>query len=82
MHIFIDGQNPYNSFILTIVYSKNLITSWLLKKEHMALFVVKSIHIQIYGQVMDLSIQLCYNKMYWHCLHFIQEENKVTFSKY
>ena len=24
--------------------------------EHMAMFVVKSIHIQIYGQVMDLSV--------------------------
>ena len=56
MHRSIAGHNPYNPFILTIVYSKNLTTSWLLTIEHMAMFVVKSIHIQIYGQVMDLSI--------------------------
>ena len=56
MHRSIAGHNPYNPFILTIVYSKNFTTSWLLTTEHMAMFVVKSIHIQIYGQVMDLSI--------------------------
>ena len=56
MHRSIAGYNPYNPFILTIVYSKNLTTSWLQTIEHMAMFVVKSIHIQIYGQVMDLSI--------------------------
>jgi len=56
MHRFIAVHNPYNLFILTIVYSKNLTTSYLLTIEHMAMFVVKSIHIQINGQVVDLSI--------------------------
>jgi len=56
MHRSIAGHNPYNPFILTIVYSKNLTTSWLLTTEHLAMFVVEYIHIQIYGQVMDLSI--------------------------
>jgi len=56
MHRSIAVHNPYNLFILTIVYRKNLTTSYLLTIEHMAMFVVKSIHIQIYGQFMDLSI--------------------------
>jgi len=56
MHRSIDSHNPCNPFILTIVYSKKLTTSRLLTIEHMAMFVVKSIHIQFYGQVMDLSI--------------------------
>jgi len=44
--------------ILTIDYSKNFTTMALLTIEHTAMFVVKSIHIQNNGQVMDLSI-LC-----------------------
>jgi len=56
MHRSTAGHNPYNLFILTIVYSKNLPTSYLRTIEHMAMFVVKSIHIQINSQVMDLSI--------------------------
>jgi len=58
MHRSIAGHNRYNPLILKIGYSKNLTTSWLLTIEHMAMFVVKSIHIQIYGQVMDVSIIL------------------------
>jgi len=50
------GHNPYNLLIFTIVYSKNLPTSYLRTIEHMTIFVVKSIHIQINSQVMDLSI--------------------------
>jgi len=56
MHRSTAGHNPYNLFILTIVYSKNLPTSYLRTIEHMTIFVVKSIHIQINSQVMDLSI--------------------------
>ena len=52
------GHNPYNLFILTIVYSKNIPTSFLRTIERMTMFVVKSIHIQINSQVMDLSITL------------------------
>jgi len=55
MHRSTAGHNPYNLFILTIVYSKNLPTSYLRTIEHMTMFVVKSIHIQINSQVMDLS---------------------------
>jgi len=58
MHRSIAGHNPYNLFILTIVYSKNLTTSKLLTIEHMTMFVVKSIHIQIDDQSMDLSIHV------------------------
>jgi len=43
-------------FIFTIYYSKNFTTKYLLTMEHIAMFVVKSIHIQINGQFMDLSI--------------------------
>jgi len=57
MHRSTAGHNPYNLFILTIVYSKNLPTSYLRTIEHMTIFVVKSIHIQIISQVMDLSIE-------------------------
>jgi len=56
MHRSTAGHNPYNLFILTRVYSKNFPTSYLRTIEHMAMFVVKSIHIQINSQVMDLSI--------------------------
>jgi len=56
MHRSIAVHNPYNLFILTIVYSKNLTSSYLLTIERMAMFVVKSNYIQINGQVMDLSI--------------------------
>jgi len=56
MHRSTAGHNPYNLFILTIVYSKNLPTSYLRTIEHMTIFVVKNIHIQINSQVMDLSI--------------------------
>jgi len=59
MHRSTAGHNPYNLFIFTIVYSKNLPTSYLRTIEHMAMFVVKSIHIQINSQVMDLSIVWC-----------------------
>ena len=57
MHRSTAGHNPYNLFILTIVYSKNLPTSYLRTIEHMAMFVVKYIHIQVNSQVMDLSIR-------------------------
>jgi len=52
----INGHNPYNLFILTIDYSKNFTTVKLLTVtvEHMAMFVVKYIHIQINGHVMSL----------------------------
>ena len=65
MHRSIAGYNPYYLFILTIVYSKNLTTSWLQTIEHMAMFVGKSIHIQIYGQVMDLSILVSYTMSHY-----------------
>jgi len=51
MHISIADYNPYNLFILTIVYSKNLTTNKLLTIEQMTMFVVKYIHIQINGYV-------------------------------
>ena len=44
------------AFIFTIDYSKNVTTILLLTIEHMAMLVVKSIVIQIKGQVMDLSM--------------------------
>jgi len=47
----IAGHNPFNLFILTIIFSKNFTTKLLLKMEHMPMFVVKSLHIQINGQV-------------------------------
>jgi len=50
-------------FILTIDYSNNFTTNKVLTIEHMAMFVVKSIHIQINGQVMDLSILLAHNQV-------------------
>jgi len=49
MHRSIAGYNPYNLFIITIDYSKNFTTRWLLTIGHMAMFVVKSIVIQIIG---------------------------------
>jgi len=42
-------------FILTIDYSKNFTTTSLPTIAHMVMLVVKFNHIQIYGQVMDLS---------------------------
>ena len=47
----------------------------LLTQEHMAMFVVKSIHIQINGQLMDLSISppvctLYINQEKLHAWHF------------
>jgi len=55
MHRSISGHNPYTLFILTVDYSKNFTTMQSLTIEHMALFVVKSIYIQIkwsgYGSV-------------------------------
>ena len=56
MHRSTASHNPYNLFILTIVYSKHLPTSYLRTIEHITMFVVKSIHIQINSHVMDLSI--------------------------
>jgi len=50
MHRSIAGHIPYNLLILQ-KNSKNFTTMKLLTKEHMAIFVVKSIHIQIIGQV-------------------------------
>jgi len=58
MHRAIAGHNPYCLFILAIDSSKKFTTLILLAITHMAIFVVKSIYIQIYGQVMDLSIDL------------------------
>ena len=49
----------YDLFILTINYCKNFTTRLLLTKEHMAMFVVKSIVIEINCKVMDLSIIHC-----------------------
>ena len=51
MHSSIDDHNPFNLFNLTKDYSKHF-----KREEHMAVFVVKSIHIQIYGQFIDPSI--------------------------
>jgi len=45
MHRSIDGHKPCNLFILTKDYSKKFTTNKLLTIEHMAMFVVKSIHI-------------------------------------
>ena len=70
MHRSIAVHNPYNLFILTIVYSKNLTTSYLLTIEHMAMFVDKSIHIQINDQVMDLSIVLVVHNSIFRLLGF------------
>jgi len=58
MHRSNAGHNPYNLFILTNVYCKNLTTRLLLTIECMAMFVVESVQIQINGQVMDLSIDI------------------------
>jgi len=55
MHRSIAGYFPYNLFIITIDYSKNFTTRWLLTIGHMSMFVVKSIVIQIislaYGSI-------------------------------
>jgi len=55
MHRSSDGHNHYKFFSLPIDYSKNFITRSLQTIEHLAVFVVKSIHIQINGHVMALS---------------------------
>ena len=57
MYRSICGHNPCNVLILhvTIEYSKNSTTMWLLKIENMASFVVKYLHMQIIGHFMDLS---------------------------
>ena len=47
----IAGHNPHNLFIFTKDYRQNFTTRWLLTTEHMAMFVVKSIVIQINSQV-------------------------------
>jgi len=47
LHRSTAGHNPYNPYVLTIYYSKNLTTVQMLIIEHMAMFVVKSIHIQM-----------------------------------
>jgi len=52
----IAGHNPYNLFIFKLVKSKNFTTSLLQTTENLAMVVVKYIHIQISGQVMNLSI--------------------------
>ena len=39
-------------------YSKNFTTMYQLTEEHMAMFVVRSINIQVNGQVMDVSIDI------------------------
>ena len=51
LHRSIAGHNPYNLFILTIDYSNDFTTGQLLTIEHIAMFVVKSIVIQINDQV-------------------------------
>ena len=43
---------------------KTLLYHNVLTIEHLAMFVVKSIHIQINGQVTDLSMDLCLYKLY------------------
>jgi len=55
-HRSIDDHNPFNLFNLTKDYSKNFTARKLRTEEHMAVFVVKSFHIQIYGQFIDPSI--------------------------
>jgi len=45
MHRSIDGHSPCNLIILSIDYSNKFTTNVLLTIEHMALFVVKAIHI-------------------------------------
>jgi len=47
----IAGHNLYNLFIFTIDYSQNFTTRYFLAIEHVAMFEVKSIVIQIIGQV-------------------------------
>jgi len=70
MHRSIAGYNPYNLFIITIDYSKNFTTRWLLTIGHMSMFVVKSIVIQI--------ISLGYGSINWgtkHCLGLLKVLN-------
>ena len=55
----IADHNPYNMFILTIDFSKNSTKIKLLTIEHMAMFVVKSIVIQINGKVYGLINNYC-----------------------
>ena len=50
MHRSIAGHNPYNLFISTIDYSTDFTTMQLLTIEHMVMFVVMSIDVQINGQ--------------------------------
>jgi len=59
MHRSIAGHNPYTPFSLTIEYSKNFTTRWLLTIEHVAMFVVKSIAIQINGHVYESINLIC-----------------------
>jgi len=58
MHKPINGHNPCNIMILhvTIDYNKNFTTMWLLTIKHMALFVVKSLHMQIIEHFMFFSM--------------------------
>jgi len=49
LHRSITGYNPYNMFNITIDYSKNFTTSYLLTIGHMSMFVVKSTVIYISG---------------------------------
>jgi len=53
--IMVVVYNPYNLFTLSLYYSKNSTTSWLLSIGHRPMFVVKSIVIQInamgYGSI-------------------------------
>jgi len=56
MHRPIYDHNSYNLIMLTIDYNTNFTTMLWQTIEHMAVFVVRSIRMQIIGQVMDLSI--------------------------
>ena len=59
MHRSIAGHNPYNLFVLTKYYSKNIITRLLLTKGHMSMFVVTNVNLLLFKlmvRVMDLSI--------------------------
>jgi len=62
------GYKPYNMFISTIYYSKNLTTKKVLTIGHMPMFVVKSIVIQIngltYGSINTRTSYPVYNWVY------------------
>jgi len=49
------GCTPYILFIATTDYSKNFTTMQLLIIEHIAIYVVKSIHIQNNSKIIDKS---------------------------